>query len=57
MRQWLRDWWRGYSDADVRNVAAKMRVAFREPGGVTPMTRAELRAHIDLLRGAVACAT
>jgi len=39
----LRDWWRGYSWADVESVHRKM-YENRRPGAVIPVTDREMRA-------------
>jgi uncharacterized protein YbjT (DUF2867 family) len=43
LRIWLRDWWRGYTDDDIRTLAAKLREP-RPPGGTVPLTSREWRA-------------
>jgi len=44
--RWLRDWWRGYSEADVLSVCAKMTNDAR-PGAVIPITTREQKALRD----------
>jgi len=42
----VRDWWRGYTDADV--AALRDRLGEAHPGEVISLTRAEIRAFGDL---------
>lgn len=44
----LRDWWRGYTDADIASVEAKLSVDPAGPGRVTWVTDAEMRALRDI---------
>lgn len=39
----LRDWWRGYSDADIRRVEIKLS-RMPGPGGYIPLSGRELKA-------------
>jgi len=46
LKDFIRDWWRGYSQADLDSYRAKM----AEPtwlGKVIPVTKRELRAMMD----------
>lgn len=45
MREWLRDWWRGWSDEDLANVLTKIKVHELNPGAIIPVTLRELQAH------------
>lgn len=45
IRTAIRDWWRGYSDADIASAAQKMRGPHR-PGGILRVTNRELRAIV-----------
>jgi hypothetical protein len=44
-KAWLRDFWRGYSEADVDSVIAKLKAETR-PGAIVLVTRRELRAAV-----------
>ena len=45
IKTWLRDWWRGYSDADVMTLLAKMEKGkSMKPGSVIELTNREARA-------------
>jgi hypothetical protein len=46
IKQVLRDWWRGYSEADVLSVCAKLKRETR-PGAVIPITQREEKALRD----------
>lgn len=46
LRERIRDWWRGYSDADIASLRAKFE-ANRRPYAVIPVTNAEMRALND----------
>jgi hypothetical protein len=48
LKQWLIDRRRGYSDADLESLLAKQ--AACKPGGLFPVTPAEMRAHIAYMR-------
>jgi len=41
---WLRDWWRGWSDEDLRSYREKVGKGLPQPGSMTPLTMRELRA-------------
>lgn len=41
----LRDWWRGFTDADRQSAIGKT-YGPHQPGGIIPVTHAELRALI-----------
>lgn len=47
MLAWLRVWWRGYADGDLASARAKLATANRAPGGLTYLTRREMRALIS----------
>lgn len=46
MKRWIRDWWRGFSDADMASMLEKLASPhMREPGSMLSITHAELRAY------------
>ena len=45
LRQWFRDWWRGWSDADLASVRVKM-ASPKKPGEVSWLTAREWRAFV-----------
>jgi hypothetical protein len=50
MKRWMRDWWRGWSDADLENVLQKLMQGSVKPGGIIYVTHSELRAHVAYCR-------
>lgn len=45
MRKRIRDWWRGYSDADIESLREKMIASsLKYPGAITPVTPVEMKA-------------
>lgn len=45
----LRDWWRGYTDADILSIAVKMgphNPEWRRTDGLICLSEAELKAHM-----------
>jgi hypothetical protein len=40
----LRDWWRGYSDADRESYLRRMNPVYRAPGSIIRLTRREMKA-------------
>lgn len=45
MKRWIRDWWRGWSDADLVSILNKLNQKDFQPGAGIPVTLAELKAH------------
>lgn len=47
MLTWLRDWWRGYSDADMGSMLLKMRGSkeYLRHDGLIEFSRGEMNAH------------
>lgn len=51
MRNIIRDWLRGYSDADYASMLKKLASPeLREPGSMLTVTRAEMLAYHAMLR-------
>lgn len=47
MKRWFRDWRRGWSDDDLECALLKVAdPANRKPGGMIPMSAAEMRAYV-----------
>lgn len=45
IKTWLRDWWRGYSDADVMTLLAKLEKGKgMKPGSTIKLTSGEAKA-------------
>lgn len=48
LREMIRDWWRGYSDADRESVRQKLTpIDLRDAGKITWLTHAEMKALIE----------
>jgi hypothetical protein len=50
--KYVKDWWRGYSDADRLSAMAKMS-GDKSPGGLIYVTEREMRALADEQREAI----
>jgi hypothetical protein len=51
MMDWFTDWWRGWSEDDLRSVLEKIKTAQNLPaGGVTFVSNREMRAHLAFLK-------
>lgn len=48
--RWLRDWWRGYSDADQERAVLKIAHGDNRPGSMIPLSCAEMRAYVAFYR-------
>ena len=51
MMNWMRDWWRGWSDEDLASVLTKVAVHEINPGAIIPVTLREFKAHRAYGRG------
>lgn len=43
----LRDWWRGWSDADLESAIEKVAQHIHLPGAAVKMTISEMRAYME----------
>ena len=52
LQNFIRDWWRGYSNEDIASAIRKMEGP-HEPGSIVPVSNRELRAYVAFSRKSI----